>query len=113
MRLLKIRVFFQNLQNGFLVCKVNNIVFVVARVSSDLLVRSISPISINFEFVHVLHRVKEFDDVMSGLLLSNPILKVDLSKASASDWLTRDDAFHFLTLPLVELSTDLNILSAE
>lgn len=113
MRLLKIRVFFQNLQNGFLVCKVNNIVFVVARVSSDLLVWSISPITINFEFVHVLHRVKEFNDIMSGLLLSDPILNVDLSETSASDWLTRDDSFHFLTCPLIELSTDLNILSPE
>ena len=64
----------EELEDSLAICEVYNVVLVASLISGDLLIWSISPISINSEFIHVLQRIKEFDEVVRWRLLSNLIL---------------------------------------
>ena len=101
------------MENGLAVGEVHDVVLVASLIAGNLLVWGVPPISINSELVHVFKRVKELDEVMSGLLLPNSVLDVNLSETSAPYGLSWHDSFHLLALPFVEFAADLYVFSAE
>jgi len=92
------------------ILEVDHIVFIASFVASDRLVRSISPITVNSELVLVSAWLKNFSEDMSRRLLTHACIYW-LSKPSSNlIWLSNIDLFHLLSLPVVELSTDLDVL---
>lgn len=103
----------QKLKHCLRIGKIDNVVLVSSFITSYLLVRSISPISIHSKFVLISLSVKKFNKVMSWWLLTNLSLSSLLCQSSSLDRLSRNNSIHLLSLPSIELGAYLNIFSSK
>ena len=78
-------------------------------IPGDLLVRRISPIAIDSEFVLISLRLKQFRNAVPLILVT---LRIQESSSNL-DLFTRLDLSHRLTLPVIELSAYLHIFAAK
>ena len=69
--LLLLLLFLQELEDCLGGSKIDHVVFIASLISSDLLVRGISPVSVHSELVLIPFRVKELYEIVSWRLLSD------------------------------------------
>lgn len=104
-------VFFEEVADGFGIGEIDHVVLVAAFVPSCLLVWSVSPVSVNSEFVHALLWVEEFDEVVSGRLLVHP--QILLSYSKGLHVISGLNFEHSFSLPVVEMSHDFDDFATE
>lgn len=105
-------VFLNELAYRLYACQVNDIVFVTPVISSYVLVRSVSPVTIHSELIHDFLRIQELDEVVSRGRLTgdSQTLLSDSKSLQVILW------FHFLhtfTLPTIEITHQLNYFTTK
>lgn len=104
-------VFRNKLTDGFSICQIDDVVLVSLLITSDLLIWSISPISIHSELVYSLLRVQELREVVGGwrLIQSQTLL----GNTESFHIVTGFNFLHPFTLPIVEMAHYFNNFAAE
>lgn len=99
----------EHLNNRFWILQIDHIVFITFVISCDLLIGSISPISIYSEFIHVFIWIKKLYKKMCWSIRSAHSLgKTLLSESKIFHHITRIHLVHFFALPIVKLPTYFN-----
>ena len=100
-------VFLNELAYRLYACQVNDIVFVTPVISSYVLVRSVSPVTIHSELVHDFLGIQELDEVVSRGRLTGDSQTL-LSDSKSLQVILWFHLLHTFTLPTIEITHQLN-----
>ena len=98
------------LSDCFGACQIDDIIFVTSFVTSNILIRCVSPVSINSEFVHDFWRIEKFNKVVCWRWTHSKTL---LCYTERFQVILGLHFYHTLSLPIVEVTHNFSYFTSK